>query len=675
MKLFGRLGSIYEMLGVAMHRNTFAVILLLLACALLTQAQTAPVTLNSPNGEVEFRLDSGPAPTAAGSGLRYSVFYRGKPVIKESSLGLDLQGVPPLALEQIEAKNGTVNESYTVPAGKSNPVRNHYNWMQVDFMANPRERRVAVEVRAYDDGIAFRYVVPKQMWLTNARIKRELTQFTFAKDAVTYPLVLPGFISSYEEEYQRRMLTGLPARWLVAMPLLAELPGTAWVGITEANIDNYAGMYLRHESGLTLTTQLAPRLDDPEVAVIAPAPFATPWRVIMLGDEPGRLIESNIVINLNPPSLIADTSWIKPGKTSWDWWSGSYAENVPFKPGMNTETLKHYIDFSADSGFPYALIDEGWAAPVGKGRPSDLTRSAPAVDLSELLRHAKAKNVRLWLWAHWSSVDQQMDVAFPLFEKWGVAGVKIDFMDRDDQNMVGFYRRVLKKAAEHHLMINFHGAFKPDGVRRTYPNVVTREGVLGLEYSKWTGRITPVHNCTLPFTRMLAGPLDYTPGGFGNVTRENFVPRETQPMVMGTRAHQLAIYVVFESPLQMVTDYPERYRGQREFEFIKKVPTTWDETRVLAGKPMEFITMARRSGEDWFLGAMTDWNQRDIEVPLTFLAPGKYEAEIYSDAADADKQPTHTTIERRVVQPTDTLRLHLVTGGGAAIHLRPVTTN
>jgi alpha-glucosidase len=342
---------------------------------------------------------------------------------------------------------------------------------------------------------------------------------------------------------------------------------------------------------------------------------------------------------------------------------------------MNTATMKHYINFASDSGFPYMLIDAGWALDPGSGSYDytrvDITRVAPEVDMPELLRYAKEKNVRLWLWSHWTSVDKYMDQAFPLFEQWGIAGVKIDFMNRDDQQMVDFYHRVVETAAAHHLMIDFHGAYKPDGLRRTYPNLVTREGVMGKEYLKWSARTTPTHNTTLPFTRMLAGPMDYTPGAFGNSNRENFVARVKMPMGLGTRAHELALFVVLESPFEMVADYPEHYQGQKEFDFIKQVPATWDEVRVLGGRPMENITLARRSGSDWYVGSLTDWDERTVKVPLSFLGEGKYVAEIYADAADAATEATHTTFSKQAVDRTTVLDVHMVSGGGNAIWIHP----
>ena len=343
---------------------------------------------------------------------------------------------------------------------------------------------------------------------------------------------------------------------------------------------------------------------------------------------------------------------------------------------MNTATMKHYIEFASDAGFPYMLIDAGWAKPSPEARTdysdlADITQFHPDVDMPELLRYAKEKNVKIWVWSHWTSVDKYMDQAFPLFEKWGIAGVKIDFMDRDDQWMVDWYRRVAQNAADHHLLLDYHGAFKPDGLRRTYPNLLTREAVMGKEYSKWSARVTPVHNTTLPFTRMLAGPLDYTPGGFNNSNLANFIARNEKPMVLGTRASELALFVVLESPLEMVSDYPEQYKGQKDFDFIKQVPCTWDEVHVIDGLPMQFISLARRSGNDWYIGSITNFNERDTKLPLNFLGPGKYVAEIYADASDSATNTTHTTISKRSVDRSTVLDVHMVSGGGNAIWIHP----
>ncbi len=555
-------------------------------------------------------------------------------------------------------------------------MRDHYNSTVVDF-EDASGRKLSIEIRAYDDGVAFRYIVPVQPSLSKVRIERELTEFSFAKDATLYPLVVDGFQSSYEDDYQMRPVSGIHRDWLIALPLLAEVPGTGWVAVTEADIENYAGMYLRKaDARFGLRAELSPRIGKQGIAVEANAPVTTPWRVLMIGDEPGRLIESNIVLNLNPPSKIADTSWIRAGKSAWDWWSGEAAPSMSTTPGMNTATMKHYIDFASESGFPYMLIDAGWAQANRKGPDdyaavADITKVDPNIDMAELLTYAKEKHVGIWLWSHWTSVDKYMDQAFPLFEKWGVAGVKIDFMNRDDQEMVAWYRHVAETAAAHHLMLDFHGAFKPDGLRRTWPNVMTREGVMGKEYLKWSARTSPVHNTTLPFTRMLAGPMDYTPGAFGNSNRENFVARNLMPMGLGTRAHELALYVVVESPLEMVSDYPEHYQGQHDFEFIRQVPTTWDEVRVIAGRPMENVTIARRSGKDWYVGSITNWDPRTVKVPLDFLGEGKYISEIYADAADAGTNATHTEFSKQEVDRNTVMEVRMVSGGGNAVWIHP----
>jgi alpha-glucosidase len=322
--------------------------------------------------------------------------------------------------------------------------------------------------------------------------------------------------------------------------------------------------------------------------------------------------------------------------------------------------MMHYIDFAAEHHLEYMLIDGAWS-PF-----NDITRTIPEIDMPAIMAHAKSKGVKVLLWALWTAVREQADMAFPLYEKWGVAGVKVDFMDRDDQEMVNWYEEIARKAAEHHLVVDFHGAFKPTGLRRTYPNVLTREGVLGLEQNKSNYGATPEHDVTLAFTRMLAGPLDYTPGSFHNATREQFKPRNIEPSSQGTRAHQLALYVVYEMPLAMLADYPEAYEGAPEFEFIEKVPTVWDDTKVLNGEPAKLVTIARRHGDTWYVGSITNWDSRDFVLPLNFLEQGKYQAKIFADGANADKVATSVTVSERLVTGNDTLKVHLAPGGGWA---------
>ena len=675
---------------------------LVLLAALTAAAQTGPVVLTSPNGALEISIATvrGQSVQAAGGQLAYRVTFRGQPVIQWSNLGLALEGSPALgpAVRIESSQPSSQDDTWTPVAGKANPIRNHYNAVTVQTVETAASgRRLVVEGRAYDDGVAFRYIVPEQPSLKELRILNESTEFRFSKDASTFSLISRGFETSNEDDYHQLTISALHPEYLVNLPLLLEVPGIAWVGLTEADIEDYSNLFVTGAGAGTLAARLATRVEDintnaniapsfdpkadaSKVSVIAQTPVRSAWRVLMIADQPGRLVESNMVLNLNPPCAIGDTSWIKPGKTSWDWWNGSQAKGVA-KPGMNNETMKYYIDFSARNKFEFLLIDAGWSAnlptPAGQVEQSrrgraDLTKSIPAIDIPMLVEYAKSKNVRIWLWTHSRDMADQMDVAFAQFEKWGIAGVKIDFMDRTDQWMVNWYRTAAKKAAEHHLMVDFHGAFKPDGMRRTFPNVLTREGVMGAEYNKWSARITPRHNVTLAFTRMLAGPMDYTPGGFDNVTRESFVPRNKAPMVMGTRAHATALFVVFESGLQMVADSPDAYDGQKELEFLKAVPASWDETRVLNGVPPKYITIARRRGNEWFVGSITDWDARELDVPLSFLGSGAYDAEIYADGPNAAAQPKDSVVEKRRVDARTVLKLNLAPGGGSAIRLVPV---
>ena len=662
-------------------------------------AVTGPVRLKSPNGALEVSIATvqGQNVKPDAGQLAYAVTFRNKPVLEWSNLGLAVEGAPALgsAVRIDSSESASHDETWKSVQGKANPIRDHYNALTVQAVDTAATgRRMTVEVRAYDDGVAFRYVLPQQPALKQVRILNESTQFRFSKDANTLGLISRGFQTSNEDDYHELTISALHPEYLMNLPLLIELPGVAWVGLTEAYLEDYPNLFVTGGPNRTLEARLATRVEDinthtqiapsfdpkadaSKVSVIAEGPVRSGWRVLLIGDEAGRLVESNMVVNLNPPCAIADTSWIKPGKTAWDWWNGSQAKGVA-KPGMNNETMKYYIDFSARNNLEFMLIDAGWSATMpgsfggGYGRRNDLTKSIPDIDIPALVAYGKSKNVGIWLWAHYRNFNEQMDEAIAQFEKWGIAGVKVDFMDRSDQWMVKWYRTVAKKAADHHLMVDFHGAFKPDGMGRTYPNVLTREGVMGAEYNKWSARITPRHNVSLAYTRMLAGPMDYTPGGFNNVTPEQFVPRDMAPMVKTTRAHATALFVVFESELQMVADSPDAYTDQKETDFLKAVPASWDETRVVNGVPPKYITIARRRGNDWFVGSITNEDPRQMDVPLSFLGSGTYNADIYSDAPDAASQPKNSLLEKRRVNARTVLNLKLAPGGGAAIRLVPV---
>ncbi len=630
-------------------------------------------TLTSPDGSlaVTFVLKANPQPYLPGERPYYRVSYQGKPILIDSPLGLDFKGARPLDRDlQVVTVNRTErDQTWENPFGARRNVPDHYRELTVSLReAQPPRRRIDLVFRAYNEGVAFRYFLPRQEGLEKFTLSSENTGFYFAGETSAFALDLGRYNTNYESEFRRVSLDQIKPTSIIGLPLLVQVPDGPWVALSEADLADYAGMYVGGVPGVpnALMSKLSPSPKRSDEAVVSSTPKATPWRVLLVNSRPGGLIESSyVILNLNPPCALADTSWIKPGKAAWDWWSGSFARDVDFKPGMNTATMKHYIDFAADHHLEYMLIDEGWSTHY------DITHWVPAVDLPEILAYAKKRAVKVLLWMRWEAVDKSMDAAFPLYEKWGVAGVKVDFMDRDDQEMVNFYQRVVRKAAEHHLAVDFHGAFKPTGLRRTYPNLLTREGVMGLEYCKWSNRITPEHDVTIPFTRMLAGPMDYTPGGFRNATRDEFKPRDVEPMTQGTRAHELAKFVVFESPLEMVSDHPEAYKNQPGFEFIEKAPTVWDETKVLSGEPAQFIAIARKHGDAWYLGAMTNWDARDLRIPLDFLGQGSYEALIFADGPDADKVATSLSTSKKHVKSGDKLNIHLAPGGGLAVILTP----
>ena len=633
-------------------------------------------TLKSPDGRLvaTFETVQGNQPEAPGQ-LVYSVTFNGKPLLDRSALTLDLQGQSALGpeLQIVNATPSEADEQYHLITGKASAVRNHYNALRIDA-ADPKSprRKLSIEARAYDDAITFRYMVPEQAELGDYRLTRERTEFRISKDATTYAQMLPHYHTMYEAEYIRLPMSafgggnGLSQKVLIGLPLLMEVPGVGWMAITEADLEGNSSMYLVNPatswSNGWFLSQLSPG-DDPEVAVKATLPHHSAWRVLLVGDQPGKLIESNVITSLNPESAIKDTSWIHAGLTSWDWWSGSVGPDG--KPAFTTATMKYYVDFAAQSGFPYMLVDAGWS-PM-----DDITKMNGKVDIPELVKYAAAKNVKVWIWMLAKSVDAQMNEAFPLYEKWGVAGLKIDFVERDDQQGIDWYYRVARLAAEHHLMLDFHGATKPWGIEREWPNVLGYEAVLGLEQSRANGRDNPYHRVMVPFTRMLAGRMDYTPGGFDNVTGGDFVPREPHPMVMGTRAAQLAMYVVYDAPFQMVSDTPKAYEDQPAFDFIKHTPATWDETHVLNGEPGAYITTIRRSGDDWFLGSMTNWSAREFDVPLDFLSSGRYTAEIYADAPDAAQYPKGVMIQKKTVERGTHLKIQLAPGGGYAVRFVP----
>ncbi|MGA9769251.1 MAG: glycoside hydrolase family 97 protein [Blastocatellia bacterium] len=671
-----------------MKNQRFAMLFLISAFFLcgqvFAQTESLPLKLLSPDKQLEitFALDAESAPV-------YSISYRGQTVIAASSLGLEFKqgGLLSKGLRVTSVRRAARDETYALVVGKTRQARNRYNEIVVSLEEQQApNRKLELIFRAYDDGAAFRYLLPAQAGMQAVEIAAERSEFRFPTDLDCWALQLGSFTTSYEGEYDRITSSRIGANSIIGLPLVARTRDEAVTfAISEADLNDYAGMYFTGmSSGYGVASRLSPRRDDKSVAVRAQVKadgFRTPWRVVMVADSPGRLIESTLITNLNPPNAIGDASWVRPGKSAWDWWSGPLAENVK-QAGMNDETMKHYIDFASEFGLEYMLVDAGWYTPIAWGEKADLkadiTKTVPQINLPELVQYARERKVGIFVWLNWIPTRDQMDVAFPYYEKLGIKGVKVDFMDSDDQEMVEFFHRVLKTAAAHHLLVDLHGAYKPTGLIRTYPNYITQEGVMGAEYNKWSVRVTATHNLTLPFTRMLLGPMDYTPGGFRNVARRDFKIKNTGPEVMTTRAQQLAMYVVYDSPFACVSDAPVAYRKQPGAEFIKIVPASWDETRVISGDIGQYIVVARRHGEDWYVGAMTNEQAREIRVPLDFLGRGNYNLTLYADGLKPADVVTITgtisggAISGGTLKGANSLGLKLASGGGSALRLTPI---
>jgi alpha-glucosidase len=505
----------------------------------------------------------------------------------------------------------------------------------------------------------------------------ENTSFKLNGDPVTKALILPNYTSSHEGFYTTLPFSKIPADTLMDMPALFEFPGKVYLAVTEAALLDYAGMYLSKHDG-TLTSKLSPLPDQTAIKVKATLPHSSPWRVILISNRIGALQESNIITTLNAPCKIKDVSWIKPGKSTFPWWNGNVTPDTLNAPGNNFVTAQYYIDFCARNHIEYhSVVEYGlhqWYTDDGvnfmPGPHSDVTKPVPGLDMKEICDYADSKGVGIRVWVHWWALYPKLDSAFTIFEKWGLKGMMVDFMDRDDQEMVNIQTEILEKAAQHHLHIQFHGAYKPTGLSRTYPNEFTREGTLNYETDKWDDKgLSPDHDLNIAFTRLLAGSTDYHLGGFRAVPQTKFKTQYTRPLVLGTRCHMLGMYVVLENAVQMVCDYPAAYEGQPGFEFIQAIPTTWDETKIIDASIDEFIITARRKSNDWYIGSINNHEQKNITIDLNFLAEGNYTATLFTDAKDAATNPNDLIKETHTFSKKDKIDLHLEAGGGMVMSL------
>lgn len=669
-----------------------SLLLSVVSLLVVSTVQADSYSLDSPNARVRVDVSNN------AGGLSYHVTLDGNTIISESTLGLIINEIPLGKSEMLfqGKEESTVNTTFNLLAGRTKTVADHYNALTLKFTSNDeRKLNLNLLVRAYDEGVAIRYQLPSQPNLSQFTIQNELTRFGFAGDYACFGLNLGKFANSHEGEFDPINASRIREHNLYDNPLVCKTGvGQTTIGLAESDVRDYPGAWFtgRGDGALGVDVRLTPRFDsrhdglEPAAvrATMTTAGVKSPWRVIMIGDTPGRLTESSLIATLGEPTQIKDTSWIKPGKTAWDWWNDNQVAfaNPALKPGMNTETYKAYIDFAGTLGLEYILIDAGWheGAAWTSTPGANVIKPIAAMDMPAILHYAKNKHVGVWVWLQWKQLDWQMEEALSTYEQWGIKGIKVDFMDRSDQEMVDYYHKLLGAAAKHHIMVDLHGAYPPNGLVRTYPNFMTQEGVMGAEYNKWSGRITATHNVTLPFTRMILGPIDYTPGGFRHATPADFpnLRRNTLPYVQTTRGQALAMYVVFDSPLQMLADSPITYaktqgpwpKPKSEWEdgldFIQAVPTTWDETHILQGDIGEYIVSARRKGSDWYVGAMTNESGRTLSIPLSFLNKGKYRVNIWQDGK------TISTLNKTesVQTNADSLTLTLAPSGGAAVVLK-----
>jgi len=601
--------------------------------------------------------------------LTYSVLYKSDKVLLKSPLLLKFSQSPPLGryLKVSKREQKTVDNTWEDIIGQQRMIRNFCNELHLEMLEKRFPgRKLEMYFRAYNDGIAFRYMMPEMQESTLWKnvLTGEYSTFHFPANYTAWIGECKSYMTSQESEYWERPLSHIKPTSLIGVPLTIKHSNNLYTAITEANLNDWSGMFLNRDenvhNGICLKVNLASidsKMETSGKVKITP-PHYSPWRVVLIGETPGELVESNIILNLSDSCEIADKSWIQPDMCAWDrWWSGVEK--------MDTETMKKFIKLASDMGWTYQLIDGGWY----QSEPEpDVTKPVPELDLEQVLKYAKDNNVKCWLWTHWKHIDKQMEEAFALYEKWGIVGVKIDFMVRNGQDMVNWYRKTVETASKYHLMINFHGAYKPTGMRRTFPNLMTREGVLGNEYHKGSDRVTPEHDVTIPFTRMLAGPMDYTPGGFLNRGMGEF-KAGSPTQVMGTRCHTLAKFVVFFSPVTTVCDHPDHYYDQPGIEFLQKVPTAWDETRVLNGNIGEYITIARRSGDTWFIGSMTNSEERTLQIPLDFLGTGEYTAHNFKDM---ENDVTNLIREKQKLNNKEKIKIHMQPGGGFVSYLVPV---
>jgi len=628
------------------------------------QSDKSLIHVTSPDGNVTLTL-------TPGNLLQLQVLHKNTLVVPDIQTALVVKEFP------MAYRNAVVRVITTTPHSsiikpvlpeKRSIIPDNYTETEVWFKGG-----YGIKLRAYNDGVAWRMVTRFEKPVTI--LDEILTIKMNSSDSVYYGSET-SFISHSERFYPVQKISEINKGEMCILPALFKKPTGLLAIFTESDLLDYPGLYLQCvEKGEGIFTSTFPKavqsvevskdrrsyLPSSRYDFIASTTGVReyPWRVFGIATNDVQLIENDIVYRLASPCKLQETDWIKPGKVAWDWWNDWNLKNVPFKAGINTDTYKFYIDFASKYNLEYVIFDEGWSAN------DDLEKINPEMDMDGLFDYAKQKNVKIILWVTGRALEDKFESSLDKFQKWGCAGIKMDFMVRDDQQMVNFYEKVATETAKRHMLADFHGSYKPTGLSRTFPNQLTREGVRGLENCKWSNDITPIHDCTLPFTRMFAGPMDYTPGAMRNSNQKEFRISNSSPMSMGTRCHELAKYIIFESPLQMLCDAPSNYLSEElSMRFIANVPTVWDETHALNASISRFLTIARRSGDSWYIGSMTDWSSRDFELSLSFLTDGKYKLQAWFDGPNTDKNAEDFLYEEIVVDKNTLLPIHLSKGGG-----------
>ncbi len=637
-----------------------------LAAVVLMVAVAAPggaqeYELRSPDGEITIVI-------SVQDRVSYSVFIGEKNLLVPSTIAMTLgdKGILGTPARVRSAKRDAVDRVLRpVVRQKSAEIREHYNELRLNFRGD-----FSLIFRAYNEGIAYRFETALPGEIT---VASEQVEFNFPDNFFVYFPEEEQFFSHNERQYKLLSLADISAEQRCSLPALIDAGDGVKMLISESDLENYPGLWLEGTGRESLRGLLpaypseVKRTGDRNVPVTEREDYLVktegtrtfPWRFIAISEEDGELLTNQLCYLLAKPHQFSDTAWIKPGKVAWDWFNHNNVYNVDFRAGINSDTYKYYIDFASRYGIEYIILDEGWY------QLGDLMKVSPDIDVEEIVAYGEQKNVGVILWVVWKTLDDQLDEALDVFEQWGIKGLKVDFMQRDDAWMVNYYYKIAREAAARHMLVDFHGAHKPSGLRRAYPNVLTFEGVQGLEHCKWSANTSPDHDVTIPFIRMVAGPMDYTPGAMINAQKSDFQPIFNCPMSQGTRCHQLAMYVIYESPLQMLADSPTHYLRETEcMEFLSKVPTVWDETAVLDAAVGEYVLMARKYGEDWYLGAMTNWQSRELHVDFSFLDAGDYTITIFQDGINADRNGNDYKKVVKVGDRDDALRITLAPGGG-----------